>query len=121
VLGDRVVTPELSGTFLAGVTRDSVITLLRSMGHTVEERRVAIEEVLAAQKEGRLRECFGTGTAATISNVRRIHVDGEDLVLPPLGPTAVGPLVRERLVGIMSGRDPDPHGWVERVSRDAAR
>jgi len=121
VLGDRVVTPELSGTFLAGVTRDSVITLLRSMGHTVEERRVAIEEVLAAQKEGRLRECFGTGTAATISNVRRIHVDGEDLVLPPFGPAAVGPLVRERLVGIMSGRDPDPHGWVKRVTRDARR
>jgi branched-chain amino acid aminotransferase len=119
VLGDQVVTPELRGTILAGVTRDSVITLLGSMGHRVEERRVSIDEVEAAHREGRLRECFGTGTAATVSSVRRIHFDGEDLVLPPIGPASLGPLVRERLLGIMSGRDADTFGWTERVGGDA--
>ena len=115
VVGDRIVTPELSGTFLPGVTRESVITLLRSMGHQVEERRVAIEEVVAAHEEGRLRECFGTGTAATLSNVRRIHVDGADLILPPIEQRTIGPVVRERLVSIMNGREPDPYGWLESV------
>jgi branched-chain amino acid aminotransferase len=115
VLGDRVVTPQLSGTLLPGVTRDSVITLLRGMGHPVEERRVAIEELLAAHREGRLRECFGTGTAATLSHVRRIHVDDDVLVLPPIEARTVGPAVREKLVAMMNGREADPHAWLEQI------
>jgi branched-chain amino acid aminotransferase len=115
VLGDRIVTPELSGTSLPGVTRDSVITLLRSLGHRIEERRIAIDEVVAAHDDGRLRECFGTGTAATLADVRRIHLDGQDLVLPPIDQRTIGPFVRDRLVGIMSGREADAHGWLERV------
>jgi branched-chain amino acid aminotransferase len=115
VLGDSIVTPRLSGTFLPGVTRDCVITLLGEMGHHVEERLVAIEEVVAAHREGRLRECFGTGTAATLSHVRRIHVDDEDLVLPPIEDRTVGPAVRERLVAIMNGRHGDPCGWLEPI------
>jgi branched-chain amino acid aminotransferase len=115
VLDDRIVTPELGGTILPGVTRDSVITLMREMGHRVEERRIAIDEVVAAHREGRLRECFGTGTAATLSHVGRIHTGDDDLVLPPVEARTVGPVVRERLVAIMNGREPDPYGWLERI------
>ena len=115
VLDDRIVTPALSGTVLSGVTRDSVITLLRDMGHEVEERRVAVEELLTAHREGRLRGCFGTGTAATLSQIRRIHIDDEDLVLPPNESRTVGAIVRERLVGIMTGREVDLHGWLEPI------
>jgi branched-chain amino acid aminotransferase len=115
VIGDRVVTPELGGTILPGLTRDSVITLLRAMGHHVEERRVAIDEIAAAHAAGRLRECFGTGTAATLSHVGRILNGSDELLLPPVEARTVGPAVRERLVAIMEGRAPDEHGWRERV------
>jgi branched-chain amino acid aminotransferase len=71
--------------------------------------------VVAAHREGRLRECFGTGTAATLSHVGRIHTGDDDLVLPPVEARTVGPVVRERLVAIMNGREPDPYGWLERI------
>ncbi len=113
VLDDRVVTPELSGTILPGVTRESIITLLRDEGRPVEERRIAIDEVVEAHGEGRLREAFGAGTAATVTHIRRIRCDGQDLVLPPVEERRIGPAIRDRLVAIMSGAAPDPHGWVE--------
>jgi branched-chain amino acid aminotransferase len=112
VLGDVVVTPPLDGTILGGVTRDSVLTLLRDAGHRVEERPLAIDEVVAAHREGRLRECFGTGTAATLAHIRRLRHDGADLVLPPIESRTVGPAVKERLIDLMSGRAPDPYGWL---------
>ncbi len=115
VIDDVVHTPPLSGTILGGITRDSVITLLRDAGHAVVERPLAIDEVVAAHKEGRLRECFGTGTAATIVHVRRIRHGEEDLVLPPIKDRTLGTAVRERLIAIMQGRVPDVYGWLERV------
>jgi branched-chain amino acid aminotransferase len=72
VIGGTVVTPGLSDTILPGITRDSVITLLEMMGIPVEEWPVSIDEIAAAHATGRLRECFGTGTAATISHVVEI-------------------------------------------------
>lgn len=113
--GPRVVTPELTGTILPGVTRDSVLTLLREMGVAVEERRLAIDELLAAHDRGALRECFGAGTAATLSHVRRIRYRDKDYELPAVETRSVGPAVRERLVAIATGRAPDAHGWLERV------
>lgn len=115
VLDDRVVTPALSGTFLAGVTRDSVMTLLRERGRRMEERRVAVDELIVSHRDGRLRECFGTGTAATLAHVGRIRIEDQDLVLPPVEAREVGPAVRDHLVEIMSGRVPDTHGWIERI------
>ncbi len=113
--GPRVVTPALSGTILPGVTRDSVLTLLRESGVAVEERRISIDEVLAAHTRGALLECFGTGTAATLSPVRRIRYRDQDYELPAVETRTVGPAVRESLVAIATGRAPDRHGWLERV------
>ena len=115
VIGEDVVTPQLSGTILPGITRDSVITLLRDIGYRVREERIAIDEVFRCHHRGELRECFGTGTAATVSHIGRIRYREETLELPPIAKRKVGPLVREKLVGVMTGRQPDPHGWVERI------
>jgi branched-chain amino acid aminotransferase len=115
VIGDRVITPPLGGTILPGVTRDSVLVLLRSMGFPVEERRIAIEEIVQAHERGELREAFGAGTAATISPIGRICYRDREIRLPDLTQRTVGPAVRSRLVAIMTGIEPDPYGWIERI------
>jgi branched-chain amino acid aminotransferase len=112
VIGGTVVTPGLSGTILPGITRDSVIALLKSMSIPVEERPVCIDEISAAHADGRLQECFGTGTAATISHVTEINHQGRSLVLPPVSDRGVADAVAARLAGIRTGREPDPFGWL---------
>lgn len=116
VIDDYVLTPALTGTILSGMIRDSVLRLLRDMGLTVDERRVSVKEILESYSKGTLKECFGTGTAATVSHVKRIHYQTQDIILPNLEDRTVDPAVRERLVNIMTGRSPDPYGWTERVS-----
>ena len=111
VAGDRVLTPALSGTILAGVTRDSALQILRDSGYAVEERAIAIDEVVRWHERGLLRESFGTGTAATVTPLGRIRCAGVDLVLPESRELATA--VRERLVSIMTGVMPDPYGWID--------
>ncbi|MGB7599997.1 MAG: branched-chain amino acid aminotransferase [Candidatus Sulfotelmatobacter sp.] len=115
VLGEDVVTPPLSGTILPGITRDSVIILLRDLGYRVKEDRISIEELQRSYDRGELRECFGTGTAATVSHVRRIRYQDRTMELPPLEKRKVGAAVRDKLLALMTGREPDPHGWVESI------
>ena len=114
VIGDRVVTPPLSGTILPGVTRDSAIRLLRDQMETgVDERPVSIEEIAEASADGSLRECFGVGTAAVVTPVARLTGGGVEIRLPETTP--VQDELRERLTGIRLGRSPDPYGWVDRL------
>jgi branched-chain amino acid aminotransferase len=115
VFEDRIVTPPLAGTIMPGVTRDSVITLLRDRGWTVLEEPVAIDDVFRAHDNGTLKECFGTGTAATLSHIGRIRHAGRIIEPPPLEQRKVGRAVREKLVAIMTGREPDPYGWIDKV------
>ncbi len=112
VIDDIVVTPDLSGTILPGITRDSVIALLKSMSIPVEERPVSIDEIATAHAGGRLQECFGTGTAATISHVTEINHQGSSLVLPPAGAPRIAHTVAARLAAIRTGSEPDPFGWL---------
>jgi branched-chain amino acid aminotransferase len=119
VLEDRVVTPESTGTFLPGVTRDSVMTLLRGMGLRVEEERFSIDDLIRSFDRGYLRECFGTGTAATISPIRRIRYRERELELTPAPERTLAARLREQLLAIMTGRAPDPYGWVEPVRLDS--
>ncbi len=113
VLDDRVLTPALSGTILPGVTRDSALRVLRDQGRTIEERRIAIDEVVAWHADGRLRECFGTGTAATLSPIARIRHG--DTVIEPRGDGRVGADLRAALLAIMTGASPDPYGWLDLI------
>ena len=108
---DRVVTPALRGTILPGVTRDSVITLLRDRGMEVQERLVAIDEVIDAIRSGELVEAFGAGTAAIIAPVGKIACRGDEWVI---NGNATGELTRElydTITGIQLGEIEDRHGW----------
>lgn len=115
VFDNKVITPSLEeGTILAGVTRDSVIALLREMGHTVEERKISIDELIDAHKNGHLKEVFGTGTAATISLIKELgykdyamHFDVENL--------EVSTAVKKRLNDIREGKVSDSHGWMYKI------
>ena len=74
IIGNKAITPDLNpGTILAGVTRESVIKLLQEKGLQVEERKISIDEIVAAYKTGSLLEVFGTGTAATISMIKELR------------------------------------------------
>jgi len=115
VIGDAVVTPALEGTILPGVTRDSAITVLREMGLTVVERSISIGEIFGAYEKGTLRECFGTGTAATVSGVRRIGFGSREIHFPPDRGGSIGSRLLERLTAIATGRVPDTHGWLDLV------
>src|SRR2546421_4647632 len=80
-IGDEIITPPLSGTILAGVTRDSVLTLMREWGLRVSERPVSIDEAAAAARKGQLAEVWGTGTAAVISPVGELSYKGDRIVI----------------------------------------
>jgi branched-chain amino acid aminotransferase len=109
-IGDEVITPPLNGAILAGITRDSVLTLLRDWGLRVSERPIAIDDVIAAARAGTL-EMWGTGTAAVISPVGELGYKGERYIING-GQT--GPLTQklyDTIVGIQYGTALDPHGW----------
>ncbi|MEL6653642.1 MAG: branched-chain amino acid aminotransferase, partial [Bacteroidota bacterium] len=115
VLDGVVVTPNLSGTILQGITRASLITLLKSNGYRVEERPISIYEVQAAYREGRLQEAFGAGTAATVAHIARIGFNGSDMILPPVEGRKVSNWVGKRLADIKYGSGDDTFGWTVTV------
>jgi branched-chain amino acid aminotransferase len=116
-IGDALITPPLGGTILPGITRDSICALARDRGLAVEERRISIDELVAAHGRGALREAFGTGTAATLSHIGSLRYRDHHLKLPPVAARTIGPALRADLLAIATGRAPDRHGWVSRVHR----
>lgn len=106
------VTPPLSGTILPGVTRDSVLTLLRDLNSPVEERAISVEEIAAAHAAGTLQEAFGIGTAAIIAPIACIGYQGRDLAIATGAPDSLAARLRAKLVAIQTGREPDPHNWL---------
>ena len=116
VIDGEIVTPSLTeGSILPGVTRASCIELLRSWGYTVTERRVSVEELYTAHREGRLNEAFGTGTAAVISPIGELNDNGDKIIL---NNNEIGPIAQklyDNLTGIQWGRIDDPMGWIEKV------
>ena len=115
VLGDKVITPSIDqGTILEGVTRMSVITILKEMGFAVEERLLNIDEVMAAHRAGTLREVFGTGTAATISMIRELRY--KDYVMEfDTDKWTVSREVKTRMNDIREGKVNDKYGWLVKV------
>ena len=108
---DEVITPPLGGTILAGVTRDSVLTLLRSWGVRVSERQITIDEVVAAAGDGTLKEVWATGTAAVISPVGELAYQGRRHVVNGGRIGELAQKLYDTIVGIQYGTAPDPHGW----------
>ncbi len=107
-----VVTPELSGSLLPGITRDSLLALAADAGYKTEERKVSVEELAAGVADGTVREVFACGTAAVITPVGAVRGDGVDLTINggEAGPLTMA--LRERLTGIQRGTVEDVHGWM---------
>jgi branched-chain amino acid aminotransferase len=113
VYDGKVITSPLKGTILDGITRRSVLALVREMGLEVEERALSVDEILDGVESGRLEEAFGTGTAAVVSPVGQFTYRDRTV---KLGGGTAGKLtlkLYDTLTGIQYGRLPDPHGWVE--------
>ncbi|TCJ39479.1 branched-chain amino acid aminotransferase [Parafrankia sp. BMG5.11] len=107
-----VITPPLGGTILPGVTRDSLIQLLRDEGLTIREERYAIDQWRADAASGRLVETMACGTAAVVTPVGKVAAPDFEFTIGSGGPGQLTTRLRERLVGIQRGEQPDPHGWV---------
>ncbi|EHY90773.1 branched-chain amino acid aminotransferase, group II [Saccharomonospora azurea NA-128] len=108
----RVVTPELSGSLLPGVTRDSLLRLASDFGHEVEERRISTDEWEKAAASGELTEVFACGTAAVITPVGRVKHAGGEFSIGDGTPGEITMKLRDELTGIQEGTRPDPHGWM---------
>lgn len=113
--GTIITAPIHGGTILKGITRNSVIQLAKDWNEPIEERFLTVSELEQALTEGTLEEAFGTGTAATIAHIERIHVNGKDYTLPQKGDDAFSHRVLKELDGIKYGILPDPHEWVMTV------
>ncbi len=110
----RLLTPELTGTILEGVTRSSVIQLAKDRGLTVEERRITLDEWDAGVTEGTITEVFACGTAAVITPIGEL-VDG-DKVIASTGTGEVTQAIRNELLGIQTGTVEDRHNWLYRLA-----
>lgn len=115
-IAGTVVTPMLGGSILPGITRDSVLRLCRAWQIPAQERRVSVEELLQAARDGTLEEVFGTGTAAVVSPVGRLRYQDEVFTIQN---GEIGPLTQQlydTLTGIQLGRQADPFGWCRTVT-----
>jgi branched-chain amino acid aminotransferase len=118
-IGGTVVTPELGGSILDGITRDSVLRLLKHWGVKAEERRVSIDEIREAHRAGLLEEAFGTGTAAVVSPIGELVHAGDRMTI---GGGRIGELTAklyDTLTGIQYGRLEDPFGWMTAIGGKA--
>ena len=111
VLGDELVTPALGDTILSGVTRDCILTLARARGIKVTERPLSLAEIVAAHDSGKLKEVFGSGTAAVVSPVSElVTADRRMIVGDGVGP--IGQSFYDELTAIQRGAKRDEHGWL---------
>ncbi|MDR0841716.1 MAG: branched-chain amino acid aminotransferase [Christensenellaceae bacterium] len=111
-IGGKVVTPQLTGSVLPGITRRSCIELLKEWDIPVEERLLSVEELLTAMRAGTLEEAFGCGTAAVVSPVGELHYGD---ISVRVNDFKIGPITQrlyDSITGIQYGSIPDTHGWL---------
>lgn len=116
VIDDEIITPALNGSILHGITRDSVIALAKQWKYKISERRISIDEVMDAHNSGKLKEVFGSGTAAVISPVGELKY-GDEVIAISDG--KVGPIAGKfykALTDIQYGCEKDILGWIEEVN-----
>ena len=115
VIDDEIITPQLTGTILPGITRDSVLRLSRSWGLKTSERRITIDETVRAIEDGSLTEIFGSGTAAVISPVSALHFREKE---HSIGKGTTGPVARrffDEIMGIQYGKVQDLFQWLDPI------
>lgn len=119
VFGNRLVTPSLSPSKLAGITRDSILTLARHNGIEVEERDISVDEILDQYAAGQLKEAFGVGTAANVAHIAEIGYEKngkeERMILPSMADRPIADFLGKTLTSIKLGLSDDPFGWVTRL------
>lgn len=115
IINGVAVTPSLEeGTILKGVTRETVLTLLTEMGIKVEERRISIDELVAAYQAGNVQEVFGTGTAATIAPIKEMKY--KDIIMQFDTTTwKISPAIKQQLNDIRDLKSADIHGWMFKI------
>ncbi len=111
----RLVTPALTGTLLPGITRDSLLTLARSLGIPADEGRISIEDWQAGCASGEISEVFACGTAAVVTPVGSVRSTSQAWTVGDGSPGAITMRLRQALLDIQTGRADDPFGWVHRV------
>jgi branched-chain amino acid aminotransferase len=111
----KLVTPSLTGTLLAGITRDSILTLAADLGYETEERVVTKTDWGRDLASGAMTEVFACGTAAVITPVGSVKFDGGQWTIHGGEPGPVSGRIRESLLSIQHGLSPDSHGWMHRV------
>lgn len=111
VIGDKVITPETTGTILKGITRKCIIAILKKKGYSVEERLISIDEVCEAYDKGELKEVFGAGTAAVVAKVDKIKYKEKVMDLK-LSDNGVADLAKSTINGMRVGTIEDEFGWI---------
>ncbi|MBR3357531.1 MAG: branched-chain amino acid aminotransferase [Solobacterium sp.] len=114
-ISGKVVTPMLSGSILPGITRKSIIEMLKSEGYPVEERRLSVAELAQSMKDGTLEEAWGCGTAAVVSPIGELSYKGEKYIV---NEGKIGELTQrlyDTLTSIQWGRAEDPFGWTLKI------
>ncbi len=112
-INGEVITPSLDGAILSGITRMSVIELLKDKGYKVTERTISIDEIIEASKNGTLEEAFGTGTAVGIAMIQDIGYKDSEIYVSDENP--VGQMVLDTINGIRSGKREDKYNWMVKI------
>lgn len=115
-INGEVVTPKLNGSILPGVTRDSVIELLKYWNIPVHEAKISIEEIFAAHERGELEEVFGAGTAAVISPVGELNWNERSITINDNKIGQLSQRIYEEITGIQLGKKVDPFNWTVKVA-----
>ncbi len=115
VIDGTLVTPALSDSILAGITRDSVLTLARQWNMPVEERKISVRELVDGLERGSVTEAFGVGTAATIAPIELIGYGGNDYTLPAVDKMEFATKILGTLEDIKRGKQSDPFGWIVKI------
>ena len=110
-INNTLITPALSESILAGITRDSILKIAKEKGIYVEERKIAISEIMKAHQNGTLQEAFGVGTAVTINSINSISYKKEKIEIEAIGNSYAHQLKVE-LQNIQQGVCPDTHNWI---------
>ena len=113
LINDTIVTAALEGTVLPGVTRDSILHILRDWGYKVEERNLSIDELMEAGKTGALKEAWGTGTAAVISPIGELCYKGDKVTINNFKTGELTQKLFDTLTGIQWGRLEDKYNWTK--------
>ncbi|MGW0366229.1 branched-chain amino acid aminotransferase [Streptomyces sp. NPDC002990] len=112
----RIVTPELTGSLLPGITRDSLLTIARDLGYTAEEGRISTEDWKRDNENGTLTEVFACGTAAVITPVGSVKSERAQWIQGDGDPGKVTMKLRKALLDLQTGRTTDTHGWMHRLA-----